>query len=90
MLGEAVLKGLGGIRSRIGALVETPRFLPRYSGRLNLELLAGLKGIDRSHVEVVLERVGLTDRAKDRFRGYSLGMRQRLAVAGACWVTPTC
>lgn len=83
MLGESVPKGLGGIRSRIGALVETPRFLPRYSGRLNLELLAGLKGVDRSHVEVVLERVGLTDRAKDRFGGYSLGMRQRLAVAGA-------
>lgn len=83
MLGASIPKGLGGIRARIGALVETPRFLPRYSGRLNLELLAGLKGIDRSHVDVVLERVGLSDRAKDRFGGYSLGMRQRLAVAGA-------
>jgi ABC-2 type transport system ATP-binding protein len=83
MLGESVPKGLGSIRGRIGALVETPKFFPRYSGRLNLELLAGLKGIDSSHVEVVLERVGLTDRAKDRFGGYSLGMRQRLAVAGA-------
>lgn len=83
MLGQAIPRGLGGIRNRIGALVETPKFFPRYSGRLNLELLAGLKGIDRSHVEVVLDRVGLTDRAKDRFGGYSLGMRQRLAVAGA-------
>ncbi len=83
ILGAPVPKGLGTIRSRIGALVETPKFFPRYSGRLNLELLAGLKGVDRSHVAVVLNRVGLTDRAQDRFGGYSLGMRQRLAVAGA-------
>lgn len=83
MLGEPVPRGLGEVRSRVGALVETPKFFPRYSGRLNLELLAGLKGVDRSHVEVVLQRVGLSDRARDRFGGYSLGMRQRLAVAGA-------
>jgi ABC-2 type transport system ATP-binding protein len=83
VLGRPVPAGLGSIRGRIGALVETPKFFPRYSGRLNLELLAGLKCIARSHVEVVLERVGLTERADDRFGGYSLGMRQRLAVAGA-------
>lgn len=83
LLGQRVPKGLGSVRSRIGALVETPKFFPNYSGRLNLELLAGLKGVDRGHVDVVLERVGLVGREDDRFGGYSLGMRQRLAVAGA-------
>ena len=57
LLGQRVPKGLGSVRSRIGALVETPKFFPNYSGRLNLELLAGLKGVDRGHVDVVLERV---------------------------------
>ncbi|MFV0316550.1 MAG: ABC transporter ATP-binding protein [Microthrixaceae bacterium] len=83
VLGQPVPKGLGSVRNRIGALVETPKFFPNYSGRLNLELLAGLKGVDRSHVQVVVDRVGLTGRDRDRFGGYSLGMRQRLAVAGA-------
>ncbi len=83
VLGRTVPGGLGEVRHRIGALVETPKFFPRYSARLNLELLAGLKGVDRSHVAVVLDRVGLTGREGERFGGYSLGMRQRLAVAGA-------
>jgi len=83
LLDVPVPKGLGAIRHRVGALVETPKFFPRYSGRLNLELLAGLKGVGNDQVQVVIERVGLVERADSAFSSYSLGMRQRLAVAGA-------
>jgi ABC-2 type transport system ATP-binding protein len=69
--------------SRTGALVEGPGFYPYLSGRANLRVLARYAGLDDVAVEAALEQVDLTGRAGDRFRSYSLGMKQRLGVAAA-------
>ncbi|WP_433219280.1 ABC transporter ATP-binding protein [Dactylosporangium sp. CS-047395] len=67
----------------VGALVEGPAFYPGLSGARNLAVYATLAGTDRSRVPIVLERLGLADRAADAYRTYSLGMRQRLGIAAA-------
>jgi ABC-2 type transport system ATP-binding protein len=69
--------------SRVGALIESPAFHPALSGRRNLEVLATLGGHPLRRVDAALERVGLADRGDDRFRAYSLGMKQRLGIAAA-------
>ena len=67
---------------RTGAIVETPCFYPYLSGRDNLAYFQGISGkSDRGELNELLERVGLADRADDRFRTYSLGMKQRLGLA---------
>lgn len=68
-------------RSRVGATLEMPNFYPYLSGRDNLRIAARVKGVDGRRIDECLELVGLADRAKDRFRAYSLGMKQRLALA---------
>ncbi|AHH15265.1 putative ABC transporter, ATP-binding protein [Nocardia nova SH22a] len=74
---------------RIGVLIEGPGFYPYLSGRDNLRVLARYRRNaagrrDRfAEVDEVLARVGLADRADDRFRAYSLGMKQRLGVGAA-------
>nr|WP_232425576.1 ATP-binding cassette domain-containing protein [Pseudofrankia inefficax] len=68
---------------RIGALIESPALYPRLSARRNLEAMAILAGLDRAQVEPVLAEVGLAERAGDEVRAYSLGMKQRLAIAAA-------
>jgi ABC-2 type transport system ATP-binding protein len=69
---------------RIGALVESPAFYEYLSGRRNLELLARLSGrVDHRRINEVVELVGLADRARDRVRTYSHGMKQRLGIAQA-------
>ena len=65
----------------MGATLETPNFYPYMSGRDNLRIAAGVKGVGKPRIEECLELVGLSDRAKHRFRTYSLGMKQRLALA---------
>jgi ABC-2 type transport system ATP-binding protein len=74
--------------ARIGAMVEAPAFYPYLSGRDNLEVLARHARVRRARVAEVLEMVGLADRARDRFAGYSLGMKQRLGVAAALLKDP--
>jgi ABC-2 type transport system ATP-binding protein len=69
-------------------MVETPAFYPYLSGRDNLRVLARYAGVGRDRVEAVLDEVGLTDRAADRSRTYSLGMKQRLGVAAALLKDP--
>jgi len=69
--------------ARIGALVEGPGFYPYLSGRANLRVLARYGRHDDIAVEAALELVDLTDRASDRYKSYSLGMKQRLGVAAA-------
>jgi ABC-2 type transport system ATP-binding protein len=76
------------VTPHIGALVETPLFFPSFSGRLNLQVLADVAGVSRSRVEEVLETVDLGDRADDRFKSYSLGMKQRLGIAAALLKRP--
>lgn len=73
----------------VGAIVETPRFYSYLSGRKNLELMANLvPDIDEDRVDQVLEMVGLSNRAKDKVKTYSLGMKQRLGVANALLNNP--
>jgi ABC-2 type transport system ATP-binding protein len=69
--------------ARTGSLVEGPGFYPYLSGRENLRVLARYQGLDDRAVDRVLERVDLTGRGGDKFKAYSLGMKQRLGVAAA-------
>jgi len=68
-------------RQRIGATLEYPNFYPYLSGRDNLRIVANVKGKGRREIEEVLDIVGLGKRAKQKFKAYSLGMKQRLALA---------
>jgi ABC-2 type transport system ATP-binding protein len=69
--------------ARTGSLVEGPGFYPYLSGRENLRVLARYRGLGDRDVDRVLERVDLAERGADRFKAYSLGMKQRLGVAAA-------
>jgi ABC-2 type transport system ATP-binding protein len=69
--------------ARTGALVEGPGFYPYLSGRDNLRVMARYQGLDDRVADAALDRVDLTGRGRDRFRSYSLGMKQRLGVASA-------
>ncbi|WP_029290128.1 ABC transporter ATP-binding protein [Cellulomonas sp. HZM] len=88
LFGEEVPRRLPDVVGRVGAIVEQPKFFPNFSGRRNLTLLAGAIGADPALVDVVISDVGLADRAKDRYRGYSLGMKQRLAIAATLLKDP--
>jgi len=85
---EEVPERLPGIIGRVGAIVESPKFFPAFSGRKNLSLLAGAIGAPQNKVGQVLEQTGLGDRGKDRFSSYSLGMKQRLAIAATLLKSP--
>jgi len=74
--------------ANIGALIEAPGFYPCLSGRDNLRVMAGHARVEPERVDEVLEEVGLNGRAKDRFRTYSQGMKQRLGVASALLKDP--
>lgn len=88
MLGHDSATDLAAVIDRIGALVEAPALFPTFSGRRNLELLAGIHGLPRMRVDEVLETVGLAARQKELVKGYSLGMRQRLGIAAALLKDP--
>lgn len=88
VFGEPVPQALPALVPHIGALVETPLFFPNFSGRLNLRLLAETAGVSRLRVEECLEIVDLRARGADRFKGYSLGMKQRLGIAAALLKNP--
>ena len=85
---QVVPAALPAVIGRVGAIVEQPRFFPAFSGRKNLLLLAQGIGARPERVGEVLEEVGLGDRGKDRFRSYSLGMKQRLAIAATLLKNP--
>jgi ABC-type multidrug transport system ATPase subunit len=72
-------------RLRIGALLETPNFYPYLTAIQNLKIVGKIKKIDnpRDRIESVLKVVNLYDRRNSNFKTYSLGMKQRLAIAGA-------
>jgi ABC-type multidrug transport system ATPase subunit len=70
-------------RKKIGAVLEHPIFYPYLSGQKNLELTALIKGAPFHHIARVLEVVELTARKDDAYKTYSLGMKQRLAIASA-------
>ncbi|MEV6064690.1 ABC transporter ATP-binding protein [Nocardia asteroides] len=85
--GTALVRGLPpgdpAVLRRIGVLIEGPGFYPYLSGRDNLRVLARYRGHSADAVDRALDRVGLANRAGDRFRTYSLGMKQRLGVGAA-------
>jgi ABC-type multidrug transport system ATPase subunit len=74
--------------ARIGALIESPAFYPHLSGWRNLCVIARYAGVPKERIEGALEAVELTDRASDKFRTYSQGMKQRLGVAAALLKDP--
>ncbi|WP_326640900.1 ABC transporter ATP-binding protein [Streptosporangium sp. NBC_01755] len=86
LLGTSMPGGVGGVLSRVGALVEGPAFYPYLSGEANLRRYdAADPSADprtvSARIGLALERVGLAAAAGKRYRAYSLGMRQRLAIA---------
>ncbi|ONI86136.1 multidrug ABC transporter ATP-binding protein [Saccharothrix sp. ALI-22-I] len=91
LLGKALPDGVAQALPHVGALVEGPGFHPFLSGRENLRRAAAFEpllatGDIRQAVEDALERVGLMAAAHRRYRGYSLGMKQRLGLASALLV----
>jgi ABC-2 type transport system ATP-binding protein len=88
ILGHDVPGSLPAIIDRVGAIVESPKFFPAFSARQNLQLLANAIGSPRSRVDEVLEATHLHDRARDRYTGFSLGMKQRLAIAATLLKDP--
>ncbi len=88
VLGAPVPGQLADVVGSVGALVESPQLFGAFTGRRNLRILATLAGLPSTRVDELLEQVGLADRADDRVKGYSLGMRQRLAIAAAMLKSP--
>ena len=68
---------------KVGAIIERPNFYPYMTAQENLELVCKIKGINHSKVTEKLEIVGLIDRKDSKFKTFSLGMKQRLAIASA-------
>ncbi len=75
-------------RKKIGAILETPNFYPYLSAQKNLEIIADIKEVDYSEIDEVLDIVDLSHRRQNSFRTYSLGMKQRLAIAAALLGSP--
>jgi ABC-2 type transport system ATP-binding protein len=80
--------GQAQVLARTGSMIESPAFYPYLSGLDNLRLLAEYAEVPRPRIAEVLALVDLTDRARDRFSTYSLGMKQRLGVAAALLKDP--
>ena len=76
------------VRKRIGAILEAPLFYPYLTGSNNLKVVARIKGTPYAAVDKWLERVGLLERKDSPFSTYSLGMKQRLAIAAAMLADP--
>ena len=77
------------VRKKIGAVLEHPIFYPYLSGQKNLELNAMIKECPPENIPNVLALVELSDRKDDKYKTYSLGMKQRLAIASALLNDPT-
>ncbi|MGH8877483.1 MAG: ABC transporter ATP-binding protein [Stackebrandtia sp.] len=88
IFGEAVPQRLPQVINRVGAVVESPQFFKHFTGYKTLSLLARTTGVPDARVREVLDQVGLRDRARQKVKAYSLGMRQRLAVASALLKQP--
>lgn len=70
-------------RKRIGAILENPNFYPYLTGINNLKLVADIKNVPHSKTSEVLKKVNLYKRKNSKYKTYSLGMKQRLAIAAA-------
>ena len=88
IFGNPVPERLPAVVDRVGAIVESPKFFPTFTGQKNLSLLAEAINTPQRRVGEVLEEVGLGTRGKDLFKAYSLGMKQRLAIAATLLKSP--
>ncbi len=89
VLGRPVPAERGQALRRVGAIVEEPRFHPNLSGRENLRIVAAVRGPEvQARIAPALARVGLGERAEEKVKKYSLGMRQRLGVARCLLADP--
>ena len=89
LLGRPVPAERAAALVRVGAIVEEPKFFDYLTGRENLRVIAAAREPEaHDRIDCVLERVGLRDRADDRVRRYSTGMRQRLGVARCLLADP--
>jgi ABC-2 type transport system ATP-binding protein len=89
MLGLPVPAQRADALRRVGAIVEEPRFHGHLTGRENLRIAAACREPDADdRIPAALERVGMTDRADDRVKSYSMGMRQRLGIARCLLADP--
>ncbi|AZA58109.1 ABC transporter ATP-binding protein [Chryseobacterium shandongense] len=73
---------------KIGAIIEQPNFYPYLSAETNLKIVAEIKGTPYHRIDEALQTVGLLERKKDTFKTFSLGMKQRLAIASAMLNNP--
>lgn len=84
ILGHDIVRERAAILPQVGAIVEAPAFYPYLSGQDNLRVLMQTAGnLDRRRIDEVLALVDLSQRASERVKRYSLGMKQRLAIAAA-------
>jgi ABC-2 type transport system ATP-binding protein len=88
VLGMDTATQLEEILARTGSIIENPTFYPFLSGRDNLRVIAKITSADPGRIADVLEIVDLTSASRRKFKGYSLGMKQRLAVAAALLPEP--
>ena len=89
LFGQPLTQNAHDLLPHVGALIEQPAFQSYLSGRDNLIAVGGYTGgVPASRVDEVLEIVGLSERAKDYYSTYSLGMRQRLGVGAALLTDP--
>jgi ABC-2 type transport system ATP-binding protein len=72
----------------VGAMIEGPAFYPALTGIENLNVLAKMGGISLDRVEALIDLVGLSGRGGDKYKNYSLGMKQRLGIAAALLPNP--
>jgi ABC-2 type transport system ATP-binding protein len=89
LLGRPVPQERAAALARVGAIVEEPRFHGHLTGRENLTVIAAAREREaHGRIDGALARVGLSERADERVKGYSLGMRQRLGVARSLLADP--
>jgi ABC-2 type transport system ATP-binding protein len=77
-----------GVKHSLGAFIDTPAFYPSLSGRRNLEVLATVGQLNTDKVDACITLLDLTPVADDAYRTYTMGYRQRLAIAGALLGSP--
>src|SRR5256885_13889534 len=89
ILGREVPAERADALARVGAIVEEPHFHGYLTGRENLAIIAAAREREaHKRIEAALERTGLADRADEKVKSYSLGMRQRLGVARSLLADP--
>jgi len=88
VLGQELPKALPKVVGQVGAIVESPQFFGSFTARDTLSLLCDAGNLPQARVGWALELVGLSERSKDRVKTFSLGMKQRLAVASALLKQP--